>query len=132
MVFTRTGALIVVVLGIAIGAIGLITAVVFQNAANSMSIWERFTSPSEYDFNMEMVGIGWVVAIVGGIMFIIGLVLLLVSVQSSQGKSNAQAGMMSPAPAADGMGGFCQYCGRPVSPDAVWCPGCGRSLKKQP
>ena len=130
MVFVKTGALSIVVLGIAIGAIGLVTAVVFQNAADSMSLWERFTSPDEYDFNVEMAGIGWIVAIVGGIVFVIGLVLLIVSVQSSQEKSNAQAGTMSVA--AVGMGGFCQYCGRPIAPDAAYCPGCGRFMKKQP
>ena len=27
---------------------------------------------------------------------------------------------------------FCSYCGRQVGPGAVWCPGCGRSLGRQP
>ena len=27
---------------------------------------------------------------------------------------------------------FCMYCGRPIAPDAVYCPGCGRFMKNQP
>jgi hypothetical protein len=30
-----------------------------------------------------------------------------------------------------GAASFCQYCGRQIAPDAAWCPGCGRPLKKQ-
>jgi hypothetical protein len=88
---------------------------------------------------------GWLCCL-AGVLIPIGFIIMVIGlVQSEEPKTIVQY-YGAPPPGQVAWGGpvqyspggppgtvnFCPYCGRPVAPDSVWCPGCGRSLKKQP
>ena len=81
---------------------------------------------------------GIVIIPVGFIVMLIGLVqkeepATVVQYYGSPPLGYSPSAAHSPPVAGPpGSTNFCQYCGRQLAPDAAYCPGCGKFLKKQP
>jgi hypothetical protein len=76
----------------------------------------------QHDYYSSVRIAGVIGLIAGAIIALYGFLVL---------KEEPKPSSMSPfAPqATPGATNYCEYCGRQISPDAVWCPGCGRKFK---
>ena len=64
---------------------------------------------------------GMVLMVLGVVVLVVGIIVAAVPAQT-QAPPVQQPVYANPP----GTTGFCQYCGKPLAPGAVFCPGCGR------
>lgn len=118
---------------LAVGAILLIMGLGlaiwgFDQADHVYPRWENMEKYNSYT------GAGFLGLILGAIGA--GLALYGIASNPSQPVQRPTAGIGSQGgyglyyTVQPGQSLFCQYCGRPLAPDAVYCPGCGRSSQK--
>jgi len=69
------------------------------------------------------------VRIAGVIGLIAGAIIALYGFLFLKGEPKPSSMSPSAPQAAPGATNYCEYCGRQISPGAVWCPGCGRKFK---
>ena len=111
--------------GFALGVILLVGGI--GAAAWAYAVIHHIPSPEyrdqyDYDFWSAVEILGLVNALVGGVFAVYSLVAEETVTLSNGRRTSIQQ------PLAPGAMNFCQYCGRQIALDAVWCPGCGRNF----
>jgi hypothetical protein len=129
----NTSGVVLLVVGILVLVGGMGMALFSADCANSMGWMERQLYPEEYNDYVTMNWIGWMVAGVGGIMAIAGLVVAVAvetkaPTQTTVQPGQAQYGQVQHGPVTAGVSNFCSYCGQQTAPGALMCPRCGRKL----
>lgn len=70
---------------------------------------------------------------IGIVLLVLGIVIIVVGAIVSVIPSRPSSPLppsYQPTYQPSGQGRFCSYCGKPLAPNAVYCPGCGRSPPK--
>jgi uncharacterized membrane protein len=108
----------IVVLGVALAVIG----VVLFHSDYEESTNLGFVTVTNQPYKAPGLGLmfaGIIVVVVGAVVSV-----------SSDGSSSSPLQYQQYGLAFSGQVAYCQYCGRLIAPDAVYCPGCGRSSQK--
>ena len=111
---TRVAGIIIAVIGIVLVAIGF-----------GAYIYEE-TTHVQFFVDIEVVNKpyqdeGMVLMVLGVVVLVAGIIVAAIPTKTQT--PPVQQPMYANA---SGTAGFCQFCGRPLAPGAVFCPGCGR------
>ena len=107
--------------GIAVAVIGIVLV-----AGGFIAYTYEETTHVQFFIDIEVVNRpyqdeGMVMMVLGVIVLVVGIIVAAIPTKTQT--PPVQQPVYANPP---GTAGFCQYCGRPQAPGAVFCPGCGR------
>jgi len=108
----------------ALGVVLAVIGVVLYVYEETTDLWIVTVTTHPYQ------GTGTLLLVLGIILTVVGAIVTVIPSGSSALPPQYQQQTQQYGPAPQGQTMYCQYCGRPIAPGAVYCPGCGRSTQK--